>query len=185
MRANVSAAECRVGCGSMRRSASTARARAGCLEVRAEARTRSVIATGPCASERSNQAFASVCRGAACAQHSCFTDFLRDIVGPAVGPTWTNPRKLRRNLHRLTMRIGPTRELDLLAVVRLGQSSVRSFPWVPSPALVSPRGPSPAPTHPRGPSPSPTLPRGPSPAPTLPRGPSPARRLPPLVKRHR
>jgi len=46
----------------------------------------------------------------AVAQHSCFSDFLRDIVAPALGPTRTNVRKSHRNLHILTMRIGPRRE---------------------------------------------------------------------------
>ena len=41
-------------------------------------------------------------------QHSCLTEFPRDIVPPALGPAGTNTRKLHRNLHRLTMRIGPT-----------------------------------------------------------------------------
>jgi hypothetical protein len=211
VRADVWAAESRA-CGSVRRSASATSALGAHSRVRAEARTRSSVPRAPCVSQRSNQALPSFCRGAARSQHSCFTDFLRDIVGPAVGPTWTNPRKLRRNLHRLTMRIGPTREPDLLAVVRRGLSScpaqrrgrscsvaglspVGSSPPCPIPSLIVGGpipslivgGPIPSPTLPRGATPALALilPRGPSPSLTLPRGPSPARRQPPLVKRHR
>jgi hypothetical protein len=173
VRANVSTAESRASCGSMRRGASTTSERGAHRGVRAEARTGRCLPRAPCVSQRSNQAILSVYRGRARSQHSCFTDFLHDIVGPAVGPTWTNPRKLRRNLHRLTMRIGPTRELALLAVVRRGLSSL--------PARR--RGRSCPIAH--GLRPIRSFSRGPLPTLALPRGPIPAQPQPPLVKRHR